>query len=254
MPLLAQPPTNPTAAGASRPLNTTHTVSTASHYLLVSHRPPTLCSQLSPPASPAACCVARSARPAACCGALLRLAWTSPAPPAMLVGVGRLLSTLSHAWHSSTRTRQTTGRQRRKLTGCRVGRVASYSCLIGCSAGRLLRRTAPVGVAVSCYVGCAGRCRSAPIDPVPRTAQQHTDKAEQAARTEWRRGGSEGCHGHRSSRSAAAAARSPAVSRRTCTSESRVLVRCIVRARVHAPALMERPRQTPRRWSAPGLA
>ena len=52
MPLLAQPPTNPTAAGASRPLNTTHTVA-ASHYLLVSHRPPTLCSQLSPPPSPA---------------------------------------------------------------------------------------------------------------------------------------------------------------------------------------------------------
>ena len=175
MPLLAQPPTNPTAAGASRPLNTTHTV-TASHYLLVSHRPPTLCSQLSPPASPAACCVARSARPAACCGALLRSAWPSPAPPAVLVGVGRRISTLS------------------------------------CS------------------------------------------EAAQAARTEWRRGGSEGCHGHRSSRSAAAAARSPAVSRRTCTSESRVLVRCIVRARVHAPALMERPRQTPRRWSAPGPA
>ena len=105
MPLLAQPPTNPTAAGASRPPNTTHTV-TASHYLLASHRPPTLCSQLSPPASPAACCVARSARPAVCCGALLRSAWPSPAPSAMLVGVGRLLSTLSHAWHSSTWTRQ----------------------------------------------------------------------------------------------------------------------------------------------------
>ena len=92
MPLLAQPPTNPTAAGASRPLNTTHTV-TASHYLLVSHRPPTLCSQLSPPASPAACCVARSARPAVCSGALLRSAWPSPAPSAVLVGVGRRLST-----------------------------------------------------------------------------------------------------------------------------------------------------------------
>ena len=95
-----------------------------------------------------------------------------------LVGVGRLLSTLSHAWHSSTRTRQTTGRQRRKLTGCRVSRVAPYSCLLGCSAGRLLRRTAPVGVDVSCSAGRAGRCRSAPIDPVPRTAQQHTDKAD----------------------------------------------------------------------------
>ena len=178
-----QPPTSPTAAGASRPPNTTHTV-TASHYLLVSHRPPTLCSQLSPPASPAACCVARSARPAACCGALLRLAWTSPAPPAMLVGVGRLLSTLSHAWHSSTRTRQTTGRKRRQLTGCRVSRVASYSCLLGCSAGRLLRRTAPVGVAVSCSVGCAGRCRSAPIDPVLQRGS--TGRADRVA-TWWQR-------------------------------------------------------------------
>ena len=117
-----------------------------------------------------------AARPVACSGALLRSAWPSPVPSAVLVGVGRRLSTLS------------------------------------CS------------------------------------------EAAQATRTEWRRGGSEGCHGHRSSRSAAAAAQSPAVSRRTCTSESRVLVRCIVRARVHAPALMERPRQTPRRWSATGPA
>lgn len=175
MPLLAQPPTNPTAAGASRPLNTTHTV-TASHYLLVSHRPPTLCSQLSPPASPATCCVARSARPAVCCGALHRSAWPSPAPPAVLVGVGRLLSTLSHARHSNTRTRQTTGRQRRQLTGCRVSHVARS---LG-SAGSLLRRTAPVGVAVSCSAGHAGWTWSMSVSscrPCP-AARQHRPRGQ----------------------------------------------------------------------------
>ena len=46
------------------------------------------------------------------------------------------------------------------------------------SAGSVLRRTAPVGVDVSCSAGHAGRCRSAPIDPVPRMAQQHTDTAD----------------------------------------------------------------------------
>ena len=120
----------------------------------------------------------RQSAPAHCSGRRGRLLLRRPC---WLVSVG---SYLSHAWHSSTRTRQTTGRQRRQLTGCRVSRVASYSCLLGCSAGRLLRRTAPVGVAISCSVGRAGRCRSAPIDPVLQRGS--TGRADRVA-TRWQR-------------------------------------------------------------------
>ena len=133
---------------------------------------------------------------------------------------------------------------RRLPRAASLARLGRQSAPAHCSGRRvrlLLRRP--------CWSVSVGSYRPCPTHGTAAHGQGRTGRADRVA-TRWQRR----LPWAPSSRSAAASARSPAVSRRTCTSESRVLVRCIVRARVHAPALMERPRQTPRRWSAPGPA